>query len=67
MYLIKFKFDYEITRILIWVGSALSCYSIELALHGEPRVHVAILKYCSCITKYKINCAIDVTFSIELP
>lgn len=52
--------------VLIWVISTLGRDHIDLALQWPSYIYHAILEYNCSISKYKVYCAIDVAFSIEL-
>ena len=53
------------TCILVRISSALCSDGVDL-IRWVPSIDVAILEHNSCIAKYKVNRAIDVTLSIEL-
>ncbi|KAF7824807.1 putative pectinesterase/pectinesterase inhibitor 24 [Senna tora] len=48
-------------------SSALCCDGILLEWEWFSGIDVAALEDYSCIAKYEVYCAIDVTFSVELP
>lgn len=53
--------------VLAWVGPALGGDGVELALVREPGVEVAVLEDDGGVAEDKVNGAVDVAFTIELP
>lgn len=57
---------YGSSCVLIRVGSSLCSDGIELSTIGKAGIYVAVLENNGGVTKYEINRAIDVTFTIKL-
>lgn len=55
------------TCVLIRVGPPLGWETVLLVRHGFSSVEIAVLENTSSISKDKINCTINVAFSVELP
>lgn len=52
--------------VLVRVGSALGRYGDLLLVHGATGVDHAVLEDDGCVAKNEVNCAVDVTFFVEL-
>ena len=53
-------------RVLIWVGSSLGCDGVGLVTHWFSRVDATALEDYRRITKYEVNCPVNVTFFVKL-
>jgi len=53
-------------RVLVRVSPSLGSYCVLLGCHGLSSVDVAVLENNCSVTKYEVNCAVDVALLKEL-